>query len=73
MEPIGTSEIRLADAEVRQATILRCDIVGSTRVKRMLDLDDPVAYDRDGAPGLPAGLDQSVEHVGRVGGHDAPR
>lgn len=37
---------RASDAEVRHATVLRCDIVGSTRLKRGLDLDGQLAFKR---------------------------
>ena len=32
------------DVQVRHATIVRCDIVGSTRIKKQLDLDDQLAF-----------------------------
>ena len=34
------------DAEVRHATVLKCDIVGSTRLKRGLDLDGQLTFKR---------------------------
>jgi class 3 adenylate cyclase len=31
-------------AEARHATVLKCDIVGSTRIKKLLDLDGQLAF-----------------------------
>ena len=33
-------------ADVRHATVLKCDIVGSTRIKRRLDMDGQLAFKR---------------------------
>jgi class 3 adenylate cyclase len=53
---------RAPDAEVRHATVLKCDIVGSTRVKRGLDLDGQLAFKR--------GFEATIAEVAaRHGGH----
>jgi class 3 adenylate cyclase len=50
-------------AEVRHATILKCDIVGSTRIKRALDMDGQLAFKR----GLEATIrDVAARHAGHV-------
>ena len=50
------------DAEVRHATVVKCDIVGSTRLKRALDLDGQLAFKRS--------LETTIAGVAaRHGGH----
>lgn len=34
------------DAEARHATVVKCDIVGSTQTKRLLDLEGQLAFQR---------------------------
>jgi class 3 adenylate cyclase len=40
----GSSTPRISEAEALQMTILRCDLVGSTRTKRPLDLEGQLAF-----------------------------
>src|SRR6185436_11954793 len=50
------------DAEVRHATVLKCDVVGSTRLKRGLDLDGQLTFKR--------GFEDTVREVAaRYAGH----
>ena len=46
MERSGSLASRGPDAEARYATILKCDLVDSTRTKRPLDLDAQFAFQR---------------------------
>jgi class 3 adenylate cyclase/tetratricopeptide (TPR) repeat protein len=56
MEPVNRSLASPApDAEVRHATVVKCDIVGSTRLKRGLDLDGQLAFKR--------GLEATITYV----------
>ena len=51
------------DAEVRYATAVKCDIVGSTRIKRSLDIDGQLAFKR----GLEAAINAvAARHAGHV-------
>lgn len=36
----------------------------------MIDLDDPFSHDRDCTAGILTGLDQPVENLGWMGGHN---
>ena len=62
MEPVDRSSASHApQAEVRHATVLKCDIVGSTRLKRGLDLDGQLDFKR----GLEAAIhDVAARHAG---------
>ena len=64
MEPVNRRlASRAPDAEVRHATVVKCDIVGSTRLKRGLDLDGQLAFKR----GLEATItDVAARHAGYV-------
>lgn len=54
---------RAPDAEVRHATVLKCDIVQSTRLKRGLDLDGQLAFKR----GLEASITEvAARHAGHI-------
>src|SRR3569833_2673826 len=48
MEPASNAggSPAMPEAQVRQATLVRCDIVGSTRIKKRLDLDGQLAFKR---------------------------
>ena len=60
MESSDDLETRHAN-EARQATILKCDLVGSTRTKKLLDLDGQLAFQR--------GIERVITKVARR--HDA--
>jgi class 3 adenylate cyclase len=64
MEPVDRSPASHAQqAEVRHATVLKCDIVGSTRLKRGLDLDGQLEFRR----GLETTInDVAVRHAGHL-------
>ena len=53
---------RAPDAEVRHVTVLKCDVVDSTRLKRTLDLDGQLAFKRS--------FEDTIHEVaGRYAGH----
>ena len=56
METSNELEIRPAD-EARHATVLKCDLVGSTRIKKQLDLEGQLAFQR--------GIERVVTEVAR--------